>query len=210
MTDTDSVKQKPGVVYLPSLPPYMDAQKLRHLLEKYSELGRIYLTPEDPVKYSNRVKTGGCKKECFTEGWIEFPDKREAKKIASLLNGQPIGGKKRHNFYRDDIWCIRYLNRFTWNDLMEHRVHQRQVSQKRLQAVLSKQKKEDEFFLDSVTKKRQMDSAELRRKVEGTHDESRKKSSSKSLPRQKMAFKSKKPRVSDSPGTSDLLDALAM
>lgn len=210
MVDTESLRTQPGVVYLPSLPPYMDAQKLRHLLSKYCELGRIYLTPEDPVKYANRVKTGGCKKGCFTEGWVEFPDKREAKKLASLLNGQQIGGKKRHNFYRDDTWCMRYLHRFTWNDLMEHRVHQRQINQKRLQAVLSKQKREDEFFLDSVSKKRQMDSAELRRKVEGTHDESRRKSQTKSLPRQKFAFEPKKARLSDKTGSSDLLDALAL
>jgi ESF2/ABP1 family protein len=207
--DPDHQRKKPGVIYLPSLPPYMNASKLRHLLEKQGKLGRIYLTPEDPTKYLNRVKGGGCKKESFTEGWVEFIDKADAKRCAALLNSQSVGGKKRHNFYRDDIWCIKYLHRFTWNDLMEHRVYQKQVNQKRLQTVLSKQKKEDEYFLESVAKKKQMDSADLRRKIEGKELETKKRRAEKALPRQKHAFVPKRPKLS-SESNADLLDALAI
>lgn len=211
MTPDASVPVKrPGVIYLPTLPPYMDATKIRHILEKYSSIGRIYLTPEDATKYANRVKAGGCKKESYTEGWIEFHDKSEAKKMATLLNAQPIGGKKRHNFYHDDIWCMKYLPKFTWNDLMEHRVYQKQVSQKRLQTMMAKQKKEDEFLLEATAKKKEMDSAELRRKAEGTHDESRKRKAEKSLPRQKLVFGSMKPKTPSHAPSADLLDALAM
>lgn len=204
-TEPESKTVRPGVVYLPTLPPYMNAQKLRHLLEKFASIGRIYLTPEDPTKYANRVKSGGCKKECFTEGWVEFADKQDAKRVAKLLNAQPVGGKKRHNFYHDDIWCIRYLNRFTWNDLMEHRVYQKQVSQKRLQTLLSKQKKDDEFFLEAVSKKKEMDSAELRRQLEGKEPVAKKARKERSLPRQKHAFVAKTTETG-----GDLLEALAM
>ena len=185
----------------------MNAQKLRHLLEKYARIGRIYLTPEDPTKFANRVKSGGCKKECFTEGWVEFENKADAKRIAELLNAQPVGGKKRHNFYHDDIWCIRYLHRFSWNDLIEHRVYQKQVNQKRLQTLLSKQKKDDEFFLESVAKKKEMDSAELRRKLEGKEPDEKKQRKDRPLPRQKHAFVNKS-REGNTGG--DLLDALAL
>jgi ESF2/ABP1 family protein len=201
---------KPGVVYFPTLPPYMNAQKLRHLLEKYGRVGRIYLTPEDPTKYLNRVKSGGCKKECFTEGWVEFLDKSVAKEVADALNARPIGGKKRHNFYRDDVWCMRYLHRFTWNDLMEHRVYQKQVNQKRLQTMLSQQKKEDEFFLEAVAKKKDMDSADLRRKLEGKEEETKKRPVAKSFPQQTHAFIPKKRKTSSEGSNTDLLDALAM
>ena len=202
-------QSKPGVIFLPTLPPYMNAPKLRHLLEKFGKIGRIYLTPEDPTKYLNRVKTGGCKRESFTEGWVEFLDKSDAKRIAESLNAYPVGGKKRHNFYRDDVWCMKYLHRFTWNDLMEHRVYQKQVNQRQLQTLLSKQKKEDEFFLEAVAKKKEMDSADLRRKIGGKEDIG-KRGGETSIPKQKYAFVSKKQRTSADDGNVDLLDALAM
>jgi hypothetical protein len=42
----------------------------------------------------------------FTEGWVEFEDKRVAKAVAASLNGQQIGGKKRSAYYYD-IWNVR-------------------------------------------------------------------------------------------------------
>ena len=34
----------------------------------------------------NRVKSGGNRKQKYAEGWIEFSDKKDAKKCAELLN----------------------------------------------------------------------------------------------------------------------------
>jgi len=181
---------------------------LRHILEAHGKIGRVYLTPEDATKYTNRVKSGGCKKESFTEGWVEFLDKGEAKRVATSLNSKSVGGKKRHNFYYDDVWCMRYLSRFTWNDLIEHRVYQKQVNSKKLQTIMSKQRKEDEFFLESVAKKQAMDSADIRREVEGKQDEAKKRrKTERPLPKQKFAFVPKKARTVEG---GSLLDALAM
>lgn len=46
----------------------------------------------------------------FSEGWIEFEDKKVAKKVASKLNSSQIGGKKKSRWY-DEIWSLRYLHR---------------------------------------------------------------------------------------------------
>lgn len=72
---------------------------------------------EDSVR-KRRVKFGGNKKRNFTEGWVEFADRRVAKAIAMALNNVPIGGKKR-NYYHDDIWNIKYLPKFRWTHLAE-------------------------------------------------------------------------------------------
>jgi len=37
------------------------------------------------------VKKGGNKRKNFVEGWVEFKDKRIAKKVAAALNGNIIG-----------------------------------------------------------------------------------------------------------------------
>lgn len=41
-----SVPGKRGVVYLSRIPPHMKPLKLRHLLESFGEVLRIYLAPE--------------------------------------------------------------------------------------------------------------------------------------------------------------------
>ena len=38
---------------------------------------------------------------------------------ALALNGTQIGGKKRHNLFYDDIWTIKYLPKFKWQNLTE-------------------------------------------------------------------------------------------
>ena len=54
----------------------------------------------------------------FTEGWIEFEDKGVAKQVAQMLNGQPMGGKRR-SAYHYDLWCLKYLSKFKWDHLTE-------------------------------------------------------------------------------------------
>lgn len=39
---------KKGVVYISRVPPFMSVAKLRDYMSQFGEVGRIYLTPEDP------------------------------------------------------------------------------------------------------------------------------------------------------------------
>ena len=65
------------------------------------------------------MKSGGNRNIKYVEGWVEFAKKKEAKTAALALNGQQIGGKKRNNKYREDIWNIKYLSGFKWFHLTE-------------------------------------------------------------------------------------------
>jgi hypothetical protein len=65
-----------------------------------------------------RRKYTSTKKPHFTEGWVEFKDKKVARKVADMLNAQPIGGKKGTR-WRDDVWTMKYLPKFKWNMLTE-------------------------------------------------------------------------------------------
>ncbi|CAI7841382.1 unnamed protein product, partial [Closterium sp. NIES-54] len=111
-------RHKTGVCYLSRIPPRMKPLKLRHLLSPYAEILRIYLTPEDPAARQRRRAAGGSRNKNFTEGWVEFARKRDAKRVAALLNGQPMGGKNRSH-HRFDLWTIKYLKRFKWDNLSE-------------------------------------------------------------------------------------------
>lgn len=82
-----------------------------------------------------RVKFKGNKKKNFTEGWVEFHDKRVAKTVALMLNNTPIGGKKR-SYYHDDLWNIKYLSKFRWTHLTE-KIGKRLIDVCRLHAGLT-------------------------------------------------------------------------
>lgn len=130
-----------GIIYLSRIPPYMKPAKVRHLFSRYGAIGRVYLQPEgkdirwelcavtnsvhyilsiiqDPFVRKRRRRFGGNKKLKFTEGWVEFEDKRVAKRVSLLLNNTIVGGKKA-SYYHDDIWNIKYLSKFRWTHLSE-------------------------------------------------------------------------------------------
>lgn len=113
---TRAAVRKTGVVYLSRIPPFMRPQKVKDLLSRFGEIGRIFLTPEDAKSASLRTRFGGSKKKNFEEGWVEFKDKRIAKVVAETLNTTIMGGKK-GSYYHDDVWNIKYLPKFKWHHL---------------------------------------------------------------------------------------------
>jgi ESF2/ABP1 family protein len=40
---------------------------------------------------AKRVKNGGKRKRVYTEGWVEFASKQEAKLVAKHVNGSIVG-----------------------------------------------------------------------------------------------------------------------
>ncbi|CAI5511590.1 unnamed protein product [Closterium sp. Naga37s-1] len=142
-------RHKTGVCYLSRIPPRMKPLKLRHLLSPYAEILRIYLTPEDPAARQRRRAAGGSRNKNFTEGWVEFARKRDAKRVAALLNGQPMGGKNRSH-HRFDLWTIKYLKRFKWDNLSEEMAYRRAVREQKLEAEMRVAGKERDAYVTRV------------------------------------------------------------
>ena len=130
-----AAQNRAGVVYISRIPPGMRPTKVRHLMSAYGDIGRVYLQQEgmlhlllllfngtdhfiDAKRAYLRRKYTSTKKPHYTEGWVEFKDKKVARSVAEMLNAQPIGGKKGTR-WRDDIWTMKYLPRFKWNMLTE-------------------------------------------------------------------------------------------
>lgn len=150
--------KRSGVVYLSSIPPYMKPVKMKQILSRFGEVGRIYLAPEDAATHSRRVRSGGNRKKKYTEGWAEFINKKHAKLAAEVLNGNPIGGKK-GNFYYDDILNIKYLPKFKWHDLTEQIALEVQERQEKLKAEIALATKENRVFIDNVEQKERVEYA---------------------------------------------------
>lgn len=135
-------KFKTGVVYLSRIPPHMKSQKLRYILNQYGLVDRIYLRKEPLWKYKKRIENGGKKGRLFTDGWVEFKLKSEAKFCEQQLNGKtaPVRGR-----WQNDIWCVKYLHGFKWHHLEE-------ALEKERKEHLSKFKEEDEKAREAAKK----------------------------------------------------------
>ena len=89
-----------------------------------------------------KSKVGGSRNVRYTEGWIEFETKKDAKLAALALNNQQMGGKKRNNKFHDDRWNLRYLSGFKWANLTEKLVYDQKMREQRLKTDMSRANKE--------------------------------------------------------------------
>lgn len=153
---TEKAVKKSGVVYLSRVPPFMKPQKLRSLLEPYGKINRIFLSPEDPEAHKQRVRHGGNKKRSYTDGWVEFVNKKEAKAAVELLNARTIGGKK-GSYYRDDIWNLLYLHGFKWHNLTEQISAEAAERASRMRAEITRTTKENKEFVRNVEKAKMLE-----------------------------------------------------
>ncbi|KAM3546556.1 hypothetical protein ARSEF1564_000614 [Beauveria bassiana] len=153
---TEKAIKRSGVVYLSRIPPFMKPAKLRSLLEPYGAINRIFLAPEDPTAHARRVRAGGNKKRSYTEGWVEFLRKKDAKAVCALLNAGTVGGKK-GSYYRDDIWNLMYLKGFKWHNLTEQIASENAERASRMRAEISKTARENKEFVRNVEQAKVLD-----------------------------------------------------
>ncbi|KAI1452751.1 Pre-rRNA-processing protein ESF2 [Annulohypoxylon moriforme] len=167
---TEKAVKKSGLVYLSRIPPFMKPMKLRSLLEPYGKINRIFLTPEDPQERSRRIRQGGNKKHMYTDGWVEFVNKKDAKKAVDLLNARTIGGKK-NTYYRDDIWNLLYLKGFKWHNLTEQINSEMAERTSRMRAEISKSTKENKEFVRNIEKAKVLGGIQAKAAAKRSRDE---------------------------------------
>jgi len=167
---TDAAIKRSGVVYLSRIPPFMKPQKLRSLLEPFGAINRIFMTPEDPASHTRRVRAGGNKKRSFTDGWVEFVNKSDAKKACELLNAQIIGGKK-GTYYHDDVWNLLYLKGFKWNNLTQQIAAENAERAGRMRAEISKTTRENKEFVLNVERAKMLEGMEAKKAAKRAKEE---------------------------------------
>jgi ESF2/ABP1 family protein len=133
-----------------------------------------------------RRKHTTTKKPHYTEGWVEFKDKKIARSVAEMLNAQPIGGKKGTR-WRDDVWTLKYLPKFKWHMLTEQvggyrssnirqcagtdptTAHEAAMHTARLRLELSQSRSEQREYLKNVELARVLDKREERSQAAGKY-----------------------------------------
>uniref|UniRef100_A0A182SY39 Activator of basal transcription 1 n=1 Tax=Anopheles maculatus TaxID=74869 RepID=A0A182SY39_9DIPT len=143
-------KRKAGVIYICSIPKHMNVTILRSLLEPFGEIGRMYLQPSQKDG-KVRMKTAQGKRAMlqYTEGWVEFLDKRVAKQVVPLLNMHPITNKKK-SVFRDILWSMKYLSGFKWVHLNERLTYERAVAKEKMREQIQQIRKEVSYHETKV------------------------------------------------------------
>jgi ESF2/ABP1 family protein len=192
----EKAARKSGVLYISRVPPFMKPQTLRHYLAPHAPkhgLGRIFLAPESHENHVSRVKRGGNKKKSYTDGWVEFISKKEAKAAAETLNGEIFGGKK-GSFYYDDVWAVRYLKGFKWRDLTEQIANENKEREVRLMEEVRRTREENKRFVEDVQRGKMVAGREKKAKEKGKGQSERAEDDSK---RRKSEFKQKGVKVKE-------------
>lgn len=190
-------KDRTGVVYISRIPPAMTPSNLRQHLSPFGNIGRVYLAPDDRKaahlkKLSKNAKKSLRPKSSFTEGWIEFLNKKDAKNAVEALNGRPYGGKKGSRF-REDLWCIKYLGSdFKWSTLTERISYENAVREQKMREEISHARRENKAFLNQVEKARVIKKIEEKKQSRGRGNEISAKAEM-SLEEVKKNFRQRKP-----------------
>ncbi|KAF6771428.1 Peptide methionine sulfoxide reductase [Paragonimus kellicotti] len=105
--DDEANSSDPGIIYLSSIPTGMNVCRISDIMRQFGKLGRVYLIPKTSKRGSFRE---------YAEGWVEFHNKKIAKRVAKSLNCSEVPGSKRNPWY-GELWNIRYLPDASWSDL---------------------------------------------------------------------------------------------
>lgn len=164
----------------------MKPMKVKQLLSYFGEIGRVFLSPEDPKAYARRVRFGGNKKRNFDEGWVEFKSKKNAKLVAETLNATAIGtcyptragiggvvmadgfaGGKKGSYYYDDVWNIKYLPKFKWHHLQSQIAYENASRQAKMRTEMAQATRENKTYIRNVERAKMVKNMEVNKKKLG-------------------------------------------
>lgn len=167
--DFNAKLQKRGVLYIARIPPRMGPSKVKTLLTEFGVVTRVYLEEEDKAARKRRQRATGSKSggKRYKEGWVEYEDKKVAKRVAESLNNTPITNHKRSVHY-GDLWNLKYLPKFKWDHLTEKIGYERRVREQKLRIEMIHARRENQAYSDLVEAGKVMDRIEERRKKRKT------------------------------------------
>lgn len=141
---------KSGVIFLARVPPFMTPPILRNLLEKFGEIGNIFLQLEGKKKSKERKRIKKQKHKSFVCGWIEFKDAEVAKKVTMRLHNTKIGGNIKTPF-REDLWNLKFLEGFKWHHLNERNQYEQDIKQVKMREATREAEEENNFYARKVS-----------------------------------------------------------
>ncbi|KAL3280798.1 hypothetical protein HHI36_004030 [Cryptolaemus montrouzieri] len=176
---SEKIKKVPkrGIIYISSIPPYMNVTQIREYFGEFGTLGRVYLQLEDSKKHAKPGEKKSKRKVAkkFSEGWVEYEKKSVAKEVAKRLNNTQVSNRKKSKQY-DYLWSIKYLSGFKWAHLHERLAYEKAARRQKLRSEIQLAKKNATYFTGNLGKKKKgevlnREYQDLKQKVEMKHSD---------------------------------------
>ncbi len=97
----------------------------------------------------------------YKEGYVEFVDKRYAKRVADLLHSQQVGGSNKQ--HSGDTWVVQYVSGATWDDLVAKQKYLKGSRDKRVDRELARIQEDTEFITAQIDQARSMEGMKKRK-----------------------------------------------
>lgn len=164
-----------GVIYLSRVPPGLELTALRALLSGVGRVGRVWLRPvEGTIGGVSGAGVGGKgvrkrrRNTAFRDGWVEFLRRNDARRAVVLLNGQPMRGAKKRGKWSNDLWAIKYLRGFTWDDLSREVFGSRRERQLKVREQVAAARRERAWVEDRFDLSKQLHKINKRSETAGS------------------------------------------
>lgn len=167
--DFNAKLRKRGVLYIARIPPRMGPAKIKTLLSEFGPVTRVYLVEEDRAARKRRRKLAGgagAGGKRYTEGWVEFENKKVARLVGERLNNTPITNHKR-SVHFGDLWNVKYLRKFKWEHLTEKVAYERRIREQKMRIEMMQARRENAAYAEKVEQGMVLDRIEERRKKKG-------------------------------------------
>lgn len=175
-------KKKRGIIYISSIPKYMNVTILREMLSQYAKIGRIFLQPgklsgefkallKANKQHRLMLKFEICphfllfsigeeqnrkkKKKRLARHFTEGWVEFESKRAAkrvAQLLNNAPIATRKSSKFYDILWVMKYLPRFKWVHLSERLTYEKAVHRQKLQTEISQARKEAAFFQENLDK----------------------------------------------------------
>ncbi|XP_078331592.1 activator of basal transcription 1-like isoform X2 [Crassostrea virginica] len=146
---------------------YFSNQMVSHTPNRNQQPTNVSSVGVGGVGRCNTQKAPNTKRgRLFTEGWVEFLQKKIAKQVAASLNNTLIGGKKSSRWH-DEIWNIKYLHRFKWAHLNERLAYEKAVHKQRLRTEIAQVKRVANFHIQNAERSQKQKAIEDRKRRQG-------------------------------------------
>jgi hypothetical protein len=160
-----TTKTKRGIVYLSRVPPGLDVGIVRSILGRVGPLDRVWLRAEGKEFVAARRSLGGRRRAGYTDGWVEFLRTADADSAVELLNGQPMTGATRRGRFQNDLWCLRLLPGFNWDDLVNEACGPKRERVLRVKSEVAAARRERAFVEQRAALAKSIENSEERQKT---------------------------------------------
>ena len=158
-------QQQSGIVYIGRVPPSLGPGAVREMLAQFGTILRVYFKPESRQSLGHRRAQHRATARRYDCGWIEFSDKRHAKKCAVVLNGTAMKSTTNSRQVREDLWMLQYLSKVKWDDLRQEHQHFDEIHNVKTAKAMEEGRSETSEFIRNYHESKQFEAQQQAREV---------------------------------------------